>query len=374
MKDVFVISEKQEMFNLFNNVLGRLPIHLSWAKNMEDALDSFPQEKPSLVFIVNEDEIMLTDWVEKFNTSGIRIPFVCFTRPLSWAKLKMIWDKGAIEVIRLPMHKKELEFVVKTIVSERDAAEMPRDKAQGKLDDVNLIELIQYFEDGNKSGVLHLMNGIQTGYIEFTKGKICNARLDEREPLEAIEVMATWFSGQYRMIFEGKKYHNQIKVDNRQIIIDCLNHINEQQQLLSQLPDKNTLLFTNPDVDYEESAPSSRKILLLFKDGLTIKEFLNKYAGKTIPILRKLQKWLEESMLLTKDVYDKKRSISGKMGESGGLKKIVSKVFSKEEEHKSLISSGPIEETVIDTINKRPHLFNDFNMLQSFLADLEEKV
>lgn len=375
MKDIYIISENQEMYNLFHDVLGRLPIHLSWTRNIDNALDSFAQEKPSLIFMVNEDEHVLTDWVEQYNTTGSQTPFVCFTRPLSWAKMKMIWDKGAVEVIRLPMHRKELEYIVKTIISEREEPDNQRDKIQGKLEDVNLIELIQSFEDGKHTGALQLQNGTQNGRIEFSKGQVVNAVLNDREPMEALEVMATWFTGQYRSVFEDKKFRRIIKMDNQQIIIECLNHINEQQQLLKELPDPITLLFTDPELDYEESSPSSRKVLLMFKDGLTLNEFLEKYTGKSNPVLKKIKNWMDEGILLTRSDYEKKKKKLDKTDESGALKNIVSKVLGKDDDAASpTVASKPVEENVIVTINKKQHQFKDMQLLSKFLTEIGDEL
>ena len=50
MKEVFIISENEEIFLMISNSLSYLPVHFSWVGNMDNAENQFRSEKPDLVF------------------------------------------------------------------------------------------------------------------------------------------------------------------------------------------------------------------------------------------------------------------------------------------------------------------------------------
>jgi len=52
MKEVFIISENEEIFLMISNSLSYLPVHFSWVGNMDNAENQFISEKPDLVFFL----------------------------------------------------------------------------------------------------------------------------------------------------------------------------------------------------------------------------------------------------------------------------------------------------------------------------------
>ena len=376
MKDILIISPNEEHFHLFNLHLGHLALHFSWGGHLPEALEDISIEKPAIVFIIHEQYPQLVKWLDDFNAANTGIPAICGSGFLEEKQRITLWEKGAIDVFCFPINRKELEYRLKYFIANETDSGSDRWEMRGRLEDLNLIDLIQSFEAGNKNGILHLQKGTQKGRIEFNKGKIVNARLAKRDPLEAIEVMATWFYGRFWTELDKEKHTKRILLDNQQIILECLNHINLQYKLLSQLPSEEVVLYSKPDLNYEELGPVSRTVLLSFKEGNTIQKFLENYSDKSIPILERMIKWKKDGLLLEKAAYEQRVKKLEKEQEESGLLKMVSKIFAKsdEEERKTTQSEKTKFEEEEMTINltRRPYLFNRRETITEFIKAIEE--
>ncbi len=378
MKDILIISSNEEHFHLFNLHLGHLALHFSWGGPMPEALDDISVEKPAIVFLIHEQFSQLLKWLEDYNNADTGIPALCGSGFLDKEQRITLWEKGAIDVFCFPINRKELEYRLKYFIAAESDDGSDRWEMRGRLEDLNLIDLIQSFEAGNKNGILHLQKGTQKGRIEFNKGKIVNARLAKRDPLEAIEVMATWFYGRFWTELDKEKHTKRILLDNQQIILECLNHINLQYKLLSRLPAEDVVLYTKPDLNYEDLGPVSRTVLLSFKEGNTIQKFLETYSDKSIPILERMIKLKKNDLLLEKSAYEQRIKKLEKEQEESGLLKMVSKIFAKSEDEESKTKQSEKvkfeEEEMALSITRQPHLFNRRQPIPEYIKAIEEKL
>ena len=378
MKDILIISSNEEHFHMFNLHLGHLALHFSWGGPMPDALSDVSAEKPAFVFFIHEQFSQLVEWLDDFNSEDTGIPAICGSGFLEKDQRLTLWEKGAIDVFCFPINRKELEYRLKYFIANESESGTDRWEMRGRLEDLNLIDLIQSFEAGNKNGILHLQKGTQKGRIEFNKGKIVNARLAKRDPLEAIEVMATWFYGRFWTELDKEKHTKRILLDNQQIILECLNHINLQYKLLTQLPPENVVLYTKPDLNYEELGPVSRTVLLSFKEGNTIQKFLETYSDKSVPILERMIKWKKQGLLLDKTAYEKRVKKLKQEEEDSGLLKMVSKIFAKSDEEESKAEQSEKdkfeEEKIALSIARQPNLFRSQQIIPEFIQAIEEKL
>ena len=377
MKDILIISSNEEHFHLFNLHLGHLALHFSWGGPLPEALNDVSAEKPAIVFLIHEQFAQLEKWLDDFISADTTVPVICGSGFLEKEQRLTLWEKGAIDVFCFPINRKELEYRLKNFIANESDSGSDSWEMRGRLEDLNLIDLIQSFEAGNKNGILHLQKGTQKGRIEFNKGKIVNARLAKRDPLEAIEVMATWFYGRFWTELDKEKHSKRILLDNQQIILECLNHINLQYKLLTQLPQENVVLFTKPDLNYEELGPLSRSVLLSFKNGNTIQKFLETYSDKSIPVLERMIKWKKQGLLLDKTAFEKRvKKLKEEEQEESGLLKMVSKIFAKSEEEESKTKQSEKEkfeeEEIALSIGRQPHLFNAHKTIPEFIQAIEE--
>lgn len=377
MKDVFVVCPREEHFNIFYGNFRHLPIHFSWAHDLGTALKYLELEQPSFVFMVHEDFEILMEWIERYRNFDINIPFLCFTRQVMKKVSQDILKAGAMDILFLPMNIKELGYILNALVLSLEIQKSPDiDLVEGRLEDFNLIHLIQTFEDGKKSGVLVLEDGIKKGEIEFSNGSVINAQYSNREPLEAVTIMSAWQKGLFRARQNTLSHKKRIALTNQQIIIECLNYISLQEKLLSKLPAKNEILFASPQLDFEELSPRDRNQLLAFKDGNNLEEIMQMFTGNMNQLLKKMETWIEKNWLVRQGDFEQLKRKVKEEEDKSAFKKVMEKVLSKtkhdKEAEKFQARYSFLEKTdIIQTQNKRPNEFRQYQRLQDFLKVLE---
>ncbi len=377
MKDVLIIGERKQDFNLFFLNFTHLPIHFSWAAEIEQALKIIESEKPCFVFFISRDAETILQWLQKYHALEPDIPYLCFTGNLSWDYREMIWQTGAADLIQLPLNRREMEYILKAIIL-RDGGVKVRDEKniEGSLADFTVIDLIQTFEDSRKNGIIRLQNGARKGEIEFNKGLVVNANYENRDPMESIKIMATWRNGNFSVKYDRVKHHQRIVLDNQQVILDCLNFIDMQDNLLKKLPAGDNLLYAAPGLDYEEMAPKDRNNLLKFKHGKNIRQFLDEYTGNTNNVLKKIDAWLNDKWLLTEKAYRERVGQKKQSEQKSGLQKLLKRIFSREEKY--VPEAAPavkskdeiLDEEIKVQVNKKPCLFSNEARLKQFAQAL----
>lgn len=378
MQDVFIVSTEEEQFNLFYGNFRHLPIHFSWAKDIDSALKYFELEHPAFVFLISDDIDMLLNWVEKYNNNKIKIPFLCFTGYTHKEKSKDLWAAGAIDIVFLPMNIKELEYTLQTLVISIEVDKSPGlDIAEGRLEDFNLIHLIQTFEEGKKSGILLMEDGIKKGEVEFLDGQVVNAVYSNHDPLEAVTIMSAWKKGQFKAKQGKPTRRKRIALANQQVIMECLNYISIQDKLLNNLPTQSEILYPSPLINFEELSPRDRNQLLSFKDGNALESVMEMFTGNLNQLLRKMDKWIEKKWLVRKTEYD---SILNKIKDEenkSSFKRMIEKMFEKtksSDEPKFFEAKySYLERTdIIQTVTKKGSQFKNYKRVGEFLKLVEE--
>jgi hypothetical protein len=379
MREILLISDKQEYFNIFYNSLGRLPIHLSLCESIDEVIHALPLEQSSWIFMVTDSLEALEDWVDQIASRNLDIPIVVFTKRLEQDVRERLWQKNITELIQLPKHHKEFDYVIESILMDQGKI-IHRDNSfiQGYLHDFPFIELIKTFSDTGKNGILTVFRGNWTGVVQFNKGKIVNAHLREYEPLDAIRTMATWFTGTFKMNLDKTAHHVYFSLDNQQILAKCQEEIRNRNTLARELPNLNLIFYTTPELNYEQFDPGDRKILLHFKDGATLNYVIDMFPGHSVKILERIKKWLADELLIKRAEYNERVMIIEEKEKVSGIRKLFTKVFSKSSSDEVKIQPDiadeeiSMEEEVAQRIRKRDQIFNDFSRLNGFIEALED--
>ncbi len=380
MRDIFLISDKQENFSIFYSHLGHLPIHFSWGGGIDQALESLPQENPSFIFLIADNPDFLDDWIDRISQREITTPIVVFTKHIGQAKREALWEKGITELIQLPKHYKEFEYIIKAIIRDGSGEVAETDnQLQGHLQDFSLVELIQTFSDAGKNGILTILKGNRQGTIHFNKGRVVNASLKSREPLEAILTMATWFTGKFHMQQDRTLHREKISMDSLQIISRCQEEIRKRNNMMRLLPNLSSKFFVPPDLNYEEVEPTERGFLIKFKNGAPLKLIIDMYGGHTLHLLQRIKKWIDQGMLIDPDSYDRKMNALKEAENMSGIRKMFSKMFTKSTPEKTSVAAGSMasismEEEAAMAVKKKKHDFKDLQRLDDFIRELEANI
>ncbi len=377
MKDIFVLADQEECFNQFYSYFSLQPFHFSWASRVDETIKLLRIEKPAYIFLVTKNIEIMSDWLTILKNANHNIPFLCFTSHISYEDRKILWEHGALNVIQLPIHKAELEKILKFLLLNDDQNQLKNSNKEfeGMLEELNLIDLIQIIQDEKRTCKVVLEKGTKKGEIEFNKGKVVNARYNNENPVLAVKIMSHWMKGRFYIQNSARSFIKRVKLTNQELILECLDHINEQNGLMNRIPHKEELLYTKPGLSYEDIAPFERNNLLKFKNGYTIKELVDNYNGDGIILLQHVMKWLRTNTLLTNEEYEKRLKGVQDMESMSGFKKMMNKIMGTPDEEaedlETMEESLSIEEELLKDVGKKEQLFNNRERLKRFLSSVE---
>jgi hypothetical protein len=378
MKDIFVLADKKEYYTQFYSYLSSQPFHFSWASRVDETIKLLSIEKPAYIFLVTQNLEIMTDWITILKNGNYQIPFICFTSRILPEERKMLWEQDALNVIQLPIHKAELEKILKFLLLSNELNENNGSgkELEGSLEEMNLIDLIQTIQDEKRTCKVILDKGTLKGEVEFNKGKVVNARYNNENPVLAIKIMSHWMKGRFYIHSSKRSFSKRVKLPNQKLILECLDHINKQNELMNRLKFREELLFAKPDLSFEDIAPFERNNLLKFKNGYTIKELVDGYGGDGIVLLQHVSKWLRTKSLLKNSEYEKRLKDVQDIEGMSGFKKMMNKIMGTPDD--DLVEAAlqgnvlSVEEEVLKNVNKKDQLFNNNELLNNFLTSLED--
>jgi hypothetical protein len=377
MKDIFVLADKKEYYTQFYSYLSSQPFHFSWASRVDETIKLLSIEKPAYIFLVTQNMEMMTDWITILKNGNYKVPFICFTSRILPEERKMLWEQNALSVIQLPIHKAELQKILKFLLlnDEHKESNGSAGELEGRLEEINLIDLIQIMQDEKRTCKVFLEKNAFKGEVEFNKGKVVNARYNGENPILAIKIMSHWMKGRFYIQPSKRSFSKRVKLSNQQLILECLDHINKQNELMNSIKLREELLFAKPDLSFEDIAPFERNNLLKFKNGYTIKELVDSYGGDGIVLLQHVTRWLRSKSLLTNVEYEKRLKEVQDIEGMSGFKKMMNKIMgTPDDELVEAVVQGDtlsVEEEVLQNVNQKEQLFNNKELLNSFLSSLE---
>ena len=373
MKEVFIVSENEDIFLMFSKALSYMPVHFSWVGDMDKAEKQFRNEKPDFVFFAVRKLTLLHNWVARFKSFKLKIPFLCFISKIGWEKRELLWMAGAAEVIELPKLNKEFKQIIESILVS-SADENKAAKLSGSLNLLNVINLMQTFEEGKKNGIIELISKNRVGQLQFYKGKLVNAIYNSMDPLDAVLAMSLWREGIYTVSLDKARHIHRIKLDNRQLIKECQNYILIYEKLLNSLPDREIVLYAAPSLDYEEVSAKARKNLLFFKFGKSINDFIENDSEGVLDFLKEIETWINKKALVEKEEHQKQLLYIKEHKNRSGVKKIIDKIFSKKESRdiQAVNNENIIRQAANGDSARKPHLFDRYELLNEFVDILEQ--
>lgn len=378
MNTILILSPDQSDFNMFNAHYAYMPIHFSWAQNPDEAIKNIDLEKPTHIFLITREIEQMAEWIGMLHSNEVKEPFICFTRSLDWADRDMLWKSGALDIFEFPMNRKELGYILQTFTLGRKESSQPiSDHIRGSLKDFNVLDLINTFEKSENGGFLFLENGVMQGKISFVKGRVYDAQYADHDPLEAVTIMSSWDNGVFFARFDKEKRQRKIMLENEQIILECKNYRQSQQEMLAKLPPEDRKLFTDPGLEYEEFGPKDRLWFQKFRTGYTLKELREEYKGNLNFLLKKLLFWLERNWLMEEEKFKNEQERLIAAQKRSVFRKLVSRVFPGKAAKPAAIETQKEqekeqEESFFEEIIKKPYLFKNKQLIQSFKESMEE--
>jgi len=178
------------------------------------------------------------------------IPVIFLTKQRDVQQRLRAFELGAKDYLVKPLHVKEVIAHIRMILRrlkkfDVEAADV-QNQFSGKLEQLNLADLIESFGVERKTGILTLSNSRRSGQVFFREGAVVNARLGDFKMEHALYQMFPWKKGFFKMIFRDVDIAEEISISNLGLLLQGLKRIDLREKLLKKLPSPKATFYTTP--------------------------------------------------------------------------------------------------------------------------------
>jgi CheY-like chemotaxis protein len=380
MVDGLVISKDKSLFEEFNiNFSGTLT-SFEYADSIESARSAIDLIIPDYIIIIEKNVQTAHEILNNLyeNETIKNIPLICFLSTDEWSQRKKLWQLGVKDIIQLPISRNELKLQLEKFVDDISNITFDQEEAgmYGKLEDYNLLDLIQTLENNKKTGVLVMYRARDEGKIWFYEGNIQDAKYRYFKPIPAIQKMVSWLDGDFSISFVDEKYEKLIEEDNQQILLDAIQYIDQRNKIIHSLPDANEVLLISPEADMEQIFEENVTFLRFFHGGQTISAYLDTFDQDDITLLEMIRIFVDEKFLMTQEEFDSFVTQQELEIEGAGIKNVFKKFFKRKEEdekkRKKIASADDIEELILDKDLTDMDDTNFIKLYQDDMVDLKK--
>jgi len=287
MVDGLIISKDKVVFEEFNINFSKTVTSLEYAESLESARNIIDMTIPDYIIIIEKSVQAVVELLSGLyeNETVKNIPVISFLSTEDWSQRNKLWQLGVKDIVQLPISKDELTLQLEKFIADISDFTFDQEEAgmYGKLDDYNLLDLIQTLETSKKTGVLVLYRARDEGKIWFYEGNIHDVKFRNFEPLVAIRKMVSWTDGDFSILFVDDKYEKLIEEDNQQILLDAIQYIDQRNKIIQTLPDTNEILLISPEADMEIMAEDDVTYLRFFHGGQSISGCMDTFDQDDIP-------------------------------------------------------------------------------------------
>ena len=375
MLDGLIISREKTLFDEININFSTDLSYFEYTDSLENANSLIGLEVFDYLFIIEHDQDQLTELlkgtkkIDEFKS----IPVICFTGERRPEERKMLWELEVTDIIELPVAKDEMCLRLERFF--QDIAEHDTDEQtfgmQGKLEDYNLLDIVQTLEQNKKTGILTLYHGRDEGKIWFQDGKICDAEYRKFENLDAIFKLVTWMQGDFTITFADEEYEPKILTDNKQILLDAIQYIDNRNKILEDLPDLHETLLISPDTDLQLLDEADLTYLKFYQGGQTIAAYLFAFDEDELKLLQKMKEFMGGHLLMTREQFDTHMTEQEKEIGEAGIKKVF-KIFFKGKPSSKVTNISPTDIISDETLGGKQHADDVINKKFDSLFDKDK--
>lgn len=234
--------------------LKKAGFQVTTAIHGKDALEKVQISPPDLV--LSETRMPEMDGLElckvlKSDERFRHIPFVFLTNQKAVESKVKGLEQGADDYLTKPIYIKEVVTRVRMILQkvEKDRSERKETKNGfvGNLSDMGVVDLVQTFEIGRKTGVIKL-EGERAGVVYFKEGRVVDSELGRLRGENAFYRMLNTFEGKFEVSFVPIDRPERIEVSTQGLLMEGMRRLDEWGRMLEQLPPLETIF----ELDYSQ--------------------------------------------------------------------------------------------------------------------------
>lgn len=181
------------------------------------------------------------------------IPYVFLTSQKAVESKVKGLETGAEDYLTKPIYIKEVVTRVRMILTkvEKERFEKKEQRAgfSGNLSDMGVVDLVQTFEIGRKTGTIQIV-GDRQGTVFFKEGRVIDAELGRLRGENAFYRMLNTFEGQFEVSFAPVERAERIEVSTQGLLMEGMRRLDEWGRMLEQLPPLETVF----ELDYQSLA------------------------------------------------------------------------------------------------------------------------
>jgi DNA-binding response OmpR family regulator len=279
------------------------------AVNGIDALDKVAISPPQL--IISDTKMPDMDGFElrrrlKSDERLGQIPFVFLTSQKSVADKVKGLELGVDDYLTKPIYIKEIVTRIKLLLQRREKEGLERKDSRttssfsGNLQDMGVVDLVQTFEIGRKSGTVTLDLDGRRASVWFRDGKVVDVEIGKMTGEVAFYRLLTYPEGKFSIEFGPVERPDRIPLSSQGLLLEGMRRLDERSRILEQLPPLSTVF----ELDYKLLADKLPKIpdevnglLRLFDGRRTLVEVVDESSFEDIPALTVVSKLYFEGLL-----------------------------------------------------------------------------
>ncbi|MFY2558239.1 response regulator [Corallococcus terminator] len=182
------------------------------------------------------------------------IPFVFLTSQKSVEFKVRGLELGGDDYLTKPIYIKEIVTRVKMILQKAEKERIEKRETTkggfaGSLADMGVVDLVQTFEIGRKTGVISIQ-GERTGTVYFKEGRVIDAELGRLKGENAFYRLLNTFEGQFDVQFTSLDRPERIEISTQGLLMEGMRRLDEWGRMLEQLPPLETVF----EIDYHQLA------------------------------------------------------------------------------------------------------------------------
>jgi CheY-like chemotaxis protein len=236
--------------------LKKAGFSVTTAADGKDALQKIQISPPDLV--LSDTRLNELDGFElcrrlKADERLRHIPFVFLTSQKAVEFKVRGLEMGGEDYLTKPIYIKEIVTRARMILQKAEKERFERRETRGgfsgSLSDLGVVDLVQTFEVGRKTGLIRL-DGERSGTIYFRDGRVIDAELGRLAGENAFYRMLNTFEGDFEVQFVPVDRPERIEVSTQGLLLEGMRRLDEWGRMLEQLPPLETVF----EIDYRQLA------------------------------------------------------------------------------------------------------------------------
>lgn len=202
------------------------------------------------------------------------VPFVFLTSRKAVEDKVRGLELGVDDYLTKPIYVKEIVTRVRILLQKREKERLERRDQKsgfaGNLADMGIVDLVQTFEIGRKSGTVRCVDKKgRRAAIFFRDGKVVDVELGQLVGELAFYRLLNWSEGSFEIEFKPCSRDDRITLSSQGLLMEGMRRIDEWGRLVEQVPPLDQILEVDPNrlADVLPRLPDEINPLLRLIDG-----------------------------------------------------------------------------------------------------------